>query len=118
MITLHRLGHNAESFLLNPDLIMTVEATPDTVVTLTTGTRFVVVESPVRVAEEVKTWRTDILRDALSRRRDEPLAGGRSAMAAAVSGRIPAPERPLAAVEDPTDRPTENRGRPADNPER
>lgn len=66
MIVLHRLGHNAEEFHLNPDLILTVEATPDTVVTLTTGTRFVVAESPVRVAEEVRTWRTDILRDALT----------------------------------------------------
>lgn len=115
MITLHRLGHNAESFLLNPDLILTVEATPDTVVTLTTGTRFVVVESPVRVAEAVRAWRTEILRDALSRRRDEPLPQ-RSPMAAAVSGRTQ--ERSLQAVEGPGDRPTENPGRPADYPER
>ena len=116
MITLHRLGHNAEPFLLNPDLIVTVEATPDTVVTLTTGTRFVVVESPVRVAEEVRQWRTDILRDALSRRRDEPLPD-RSAMARAVSGRLG--ERTLQAVEEPVREPaTEDRHRPADNPER
>lgn len=114
MITLHRLGHNAEPFLLNPDLILTVEATPDTVITLTTGTRFVVVESAVRVAEAVRTWRTDILRDALGRRRDEP-PPQRSPMAAAVTGRQ---ERPLAAVENRADRSTENPGRPVDHPGR
>ncbi|ADB48487.1 flagellar FlbD family protein [Conexibacter woesei] len=115
MITLHRLGHNAEPFLLNPDLIMTVEATPDTVVTLTTGTRFVVVESAVRVAEEVRTWRTDILRDALSRRRDEPLPA-RSPLAQTVSSRL---DRPLQAVESPVgDQTIEKSERPADYPER
>ena len=37
MITLHRLGHRSEPLHLNPDLITTVEAHPDTVVTLATG---------------------------------------------------------------------------------
>jgi len=37
MISLHRLGHKLEPFRLNPDLIVTVEATPDTVLTLATG---------------------------------------------------------------------------------
>jgi flagellar protein FlbD len=124
VITLHRLGHNAEPFLLNPDLIVTVEATPDTVVTLTTGTRFVVAESPVRVAEEVRTWRTDILRDALSRRRDEaPPQRAPSPMAAAVTDRadraaVRSSDRSLSAVEAPSARSTENPGRPADYPER
>ena len=34
MITLHRLGHASSTFQLNPDLIFTVEANPDTVITL------------------------------------------------------------------------------------
>ena len=42
MITLHRLGHKLEIFRLNPDLIVTVEATPDTVITLATGAKIVV----------------------------------------------------------------------------
>jgi uncharacterized protein YlzI (FlbEa/FlbD family) len=114
VIVLHRLGHNAEEFHLNPDLILTVEATPDTVVTLTTGTRFVVAESPARVAEEVRAWRTEILRDALARRRDEPPVG-RSAMARAVASRIG--DRPsLAAVEG--ELATEDSPPPADHPER
>lgn len=114
MITLHRLGHNAEPFLLNPDLILTVEATPDTVVTLTTGTRFVVVEPPARVADAVRRWRTEILQDALSRRRDQT-PPARSAMAAVVAARQ---ERTLAPVDALAEVATEERARPVDNPER
>lgn len=114
MIVLHRLGHNAEEFYLNPDLILIVEALPDTVVTLTTGTRFVVAESPVRVAEEVRTWRSELLRDALGRRRDEAPAA-RSPMARVVSSRL-GDRPPLAAVDG--EAATEDSHRPADHPER
>jgi flagellar protein FlbD len=124
VIVLHRLGHNAEEFHLNPDLILTVEATPDTVVTLTTGAKIVVVESPVRVAEAVRAWRTEILRDALGRRRDEAPARG-SAMARVVSTRMgdrpsdrPAERPPLQAVDGDSTRSTENPPSPADHPER
>lgn len=65
MIVLHRLGHEAEPFHLNPDMILIVEALPDTVVTLTSGVKVVVVESPERVAEEVRAYRSGILADAL-----------------------------------------------------
>ncbi|MDR1732635.1 MAG: flagellar FlbD family protein [Synergistaceae bacterium] len=43
MIELHRL--NGELFLLNSDMIETVEVTPDTVVRLINGHRYVVRES-------------------------------------------------------------------------
>ncbi len=46
MITLHRLGHSDEPFQLNPDMIVTVESTPDTVITLATGAKVVVAETP------------------------------------------------------------------------
>ena len=65
MITLHRLGHAHEPFLLNPDLIATVEAHPDTVITLTTHARFLVCESPAQVMAEIRSWRAGILSDAL-----------------------------------------------------
>jgi flagellar protein FlbD len=74
MITLHRLGHKLEVFHLNPDLIFTVEATPDTVITLTTGVKIVVAETPQRVATEVKAYRIDILAAALTRRREHRVA--------------------------------------------
>ena len=54
MITLHRLGHQVEAFHLNPDLIVTVEANPDTVITLTTGAKIVVAEPPERVVADVR----------------------------------------------------------------
>jgi flagellar protein FlbD len=65
MITLHRLGHEHEPFLLNPDLVATVEAHPDTVVTLTTHARFLVCETPAEVAAAIRSWRAGILSDAL-----------------------------------------------------
>lgn len=69
MIVLHRLGHDAEPFHLNPDMILTVEATPDTVVTLASGAKIVVVEDPDRVVREIRGWRADVLSDALNGRR-------------------------------------------------
>jgi flagellar protein FlbD len=65
VIVLHRLGHNAEEFLLNPDMILTVEANPDTVVTLTSGIKVLVAESPTRVQREVRAWRAGLLAEAL-----------------------------------------------------
>jgi len=71
MISLHRLGHQAEEFHLNPDLIVTVEGNPDTVITLTTGTKVVVAETPDRVVEEIRSYRVDVLSGALNRRRQQ-----------------------------------------------
>lgn len=73
MITVHRLGHRREPLLLNPDLIATIEAHPDTVITLTTLARMVVCESPAEVAAAIRSWRAGILSDALHR--PEALAG-------------------------------------------
>ena len=50
MITLHRLGRSTP-FDLNDDLIVTVEATPDTVISLANGNKVVVSESPEEVAD-------------------------------------------------------------------
>jgi uncharacterized protein YlzI (FlbEa/FlbD family) len=71
MITLHRLGHKLEIFRLNPDLIVTVEATPDTVITLATGAKIVVAETPERVVKAVREYRVDILADALKVRHQQ-----------------------------------------------
>ncbi len=71
MILLHRLGHQAEEFHLNPDLIVTVEANPDTVITLTTGTKIVVAETPERVTDEIRHYRIEVLSGSLNRRRVE-----------------------------------------------
>lgn len=68
MITLHRLGIRSEELHLNPDLITTVEAHPDTVITLATGSKVVVSEAPDEVAAAVKEWRAEILDEAWRRR--------------------------------------------------
>src|ERR1051325_1993552 len=51
MIPPHSLGHADEPFLLNDDLIVTVEACPDTHVALATGTKIFVTETPEAVAD-------------------------------------------------------------------
>jgi flagellar protein FlbD len=71
MITLRRLGNSDEPFQLNPDMIVTVESTPDTVIALATGTKVVVCETPEDVAEAVRAYRADVLADAMRRRRPE-----------------------------------------------
>lgn len=69
MITLNRLGHTDEPFQLNPDMIVTIESTPDTVITLATGAKVVVAETPSEVAAAVHACRTEVMSDALRRRR-------------------------------------------------
>jgi uncharacterized protein YlzI (FlbEa/FlbD family) len=66
MICLHRFGREPQAVYLNPDLVLMVEANPDTVVTFTTGSRVIVTETPEEVADAVRTWRASVL-DAMSR---------------------------------------------------
>jgi flagellar protein FlbD len=61
MIVLHRLTHPDQPFYLNPDLIQTVEATPDTVLTLGNAHKLVVIETPDEVAHSVREWRASII---------------------------------------------------------
>jgi uncharacterized protein YlzI (FlbEa/FlbD family) len=68
VIRLHRLGHPDEDYHLNPDLILSIEATPDTVVTLTTHTKVLVAERPEQVIAAVRAWRSSVLEAALPRR--------------------------------------------------
>ena len=65
MIKLHRLGTHAEPVWLNPDLIATIEAHPDTVLALTTGTKVMVSEAVEDVIAKVREWRVAIARGAL-----------------------------------------------------
>ncbi len=58
MINLRRM--RGEPFVLNADLIETVEATPDTIITLTTGKKLLVEEPPAQVIELVIRYRRRI----------------------------------------------------------
>jgi flagellar protein FlbD len=55
MIEVHRL--NGELFLLNSDMIETVEVTPDTVVRLVNGHRYVIKESLKDVKSAIVDFR-------------------------------------------------------------
>lgn len=59
MIKLTRL--NGVPFYLNSDLIEHLDATPDTVVTLTSGPKFLVTETAEEVCEKVMAFRRAIL---------------------------------------------------------
>ncbi|HJQ06739.1 MAG TPA: flagellar FlbD family protein [Nocardioides sp.] len=59
MITLTRLSGTA--FLLNADLIERVDSTPDTVITLVDGTKYVVAEPLEVVLAEVLDYRARIV---------------------------------------------------------
>ena len=59
MIKLTRLNH--VPLIVNADLIEHVEVTPDTVVALTTGQKFMVLESAEEVVEKVIQFRKAIL---------------------------------------------------------
>lgn len=49
MIEVTRL--NGTIYFINPDMILTLEATPDTVITLTSGEKLIVKESPPELIE-------------------------------------------------------------------
>ena len=58
MIQLTRL--NRGKLVLNSDLIEHIEATPDTVITLTTGQKFMVLEPAEEVIERVVAFRKSL----------------------------------------------------------
>lgn len=50
---------NGGSITVNADLIETVEETPDTIITLTTGKKIIVKESSQEVKNLVKSYRSE-----------------------------------------------------------
>ena len=59
MITLSRL--NGASFAVNCDLIERIDASPDTVLTLVDGTRYVVAEGLDEVIERIRRFRAEVV---------------------------------------------------------
>ena len=59
MITVTRL--NGPPFALNPDLIERADATPDTVLTLVDGTKYLIAETVDEVIEKVRDYRASII---------------------------------------------------------
>ncbi len=59
MITVTRL--NGPQLAVNPDLIQRIESTPDTILTLVDGTKYVIEESPAEVADRIITFRATVV---------------------------------------------------------
>ncbi|MEA4889086.1 MAG: flagellar FlbD family protein [Clostridiaceae bacterium] len=55
MIQLTRLNH--QTFYINSDLIETIETTPDTVISMTTGRRLLVIESADEILQKIIQFR-------------------------------------------------------------
>jgi flagellar protein FlbD len=62
VILLTRL--NGEQFALNPDLVERADATPDTVVTLVDGTKYIVTESLGDLVQLIRQYRAAVVADA------------------------------------------------------
>lgn len=73
MIVLTRL--NGPVFALNPDLIERADATPDTIVTLVDGTRYVVIESLDEIVERIREFRASVVASAERLESDATSAG-------------------------------------------
>lgn len=71
MIVVNRL--NGPAMALNPDLIERAEATPDTVLTLVDGTKYVVHESVEDIVRRVREFRASVV--ALANQIDAAPAG-------------------------------------------
>jgi flagellar protein FlbD len=59
MIRLTRLG--GQALYLNSDLIEFMEATPDTIIVMTSGKRVIVIEQPAEVVKRIVEYRRRIV---------------------------------------------------------
>jgi len=88
MIVVHRLTQPDTPLYLNPDLVQTVESTPDTVITLVDETRLIVAEPPAEVAALVRQWKADILSAAFGARRGLELVDAAATAAGGLPGHV------------------------------
>jgi flagellar protein FlbD len=98
MITLTRFSGSV--FALNSDLIERVDSTPDTVITLVDGTKYVVTEGLQQVVDQIRAYRGAVIAES-ARLQCEP------ELAAAPSPTPAAGPRRLVPVPDPRDTLTE-----------
>jgi flagellar protein FlbD len=70
---------NGAAFALNPDLIERADSTPDTVVTLVDGTKYVISEAVPDFIELVRQYRASVIAEA-HRQVDAPTEGRRRGM--------------------------------------
>jgi flagellar protein FlbD len=73
MIVVNRL--TGGEFGLNPDLIERIDASPDTIVTLIDGTKYIVAESVGEIVQRVTLFRAQVLATARTLQADAADAG-------------------------------------------
>lgn len=93
MITLTRLS--GSTFVLNCDLIERIDNTPDTVISLVDGKKYVVAESAAQVIAAVRAYRSRLIADS-----DRALSGAAIHHLAVVAPRPPSPSEPVDPPED------------------
>ena len=93
MIRLHHLSARAEAFYLNPDLIVAIDTTPDTVVTLTNHQKVLVKDAAEDVVAAIHAWRASILAAALPSAPRRPNDAGLTLVRGA-AGDAPAHQEP------------------------
>ncbi len=64
MIKLSRLKSGDQEFVVNADLMETIEETPDTVITLSTGKKFLVEESMDELVRKVMDYKRAIYKNS------------------------------------------------------
>ncbi|MCM3661956.1 flagellar FlbD family protein [Georgenia satyanarayanai] len=72
MITVTRL--TGQPFAINPDLIERIECTPDTILVLMDGTRYLVAETMPDVVAMVQEYRAGVISRALQPAEEPPTA--------------------------------------------
>jgi flagellar protein FlbD len=73
VILLTRLG--GPVFALNPDLVERADCTPDTVITLVDGKKYLVAESLPEVISLIRQFRATVVADAQQMTQQQPPAG-------------------------------------------
>ena len=89
MVTLTRI--TGATFALNPDLIERVDRTPDTVITLVDGTKYLVQESLADVVAAVLDYRASVVSAAGRFERGEESPTSQRARLSAVPAHAPVP---------------------------
>jgi flagellar protein FlbD len=62
---------NGTKFYINPELIQSVEATPDTIITLVSNKKFIVKDTPQDIAERFIEYRRKTLAPFTTQKLDE-----------------------------------------------
>jgi flagellar protein FlbD len=106
---IHLTRLNGQGFVLNPDLILKAESTPDTVVTLVDGAKFVVAEPLAELSGRVLQYRAQVVataRELPGRGATEPAEPAGQVLALAVPALADEPDPATVLTTSPTTSPT------------